>query len=148
MVEAKFYMEYRESKKAIEEMYDAYYKYKESRKWKIFRSADMREKVRSKTDDRYQEIRKTSRKDRTVKVEYFDDHFVCTVGDVISEYRYDEIEKICETDTTLMFIAGRNRKKDAYVGLKKGSLRGKGLSELKKFLLERCTKLTDGIEVL
>ena len=82
-MEAIFYMEYRESKKAVEEMFDAYYKYKNSKRIGIFKSPDIREKVQEKTEERWKEIRKISRRERTVKAEFFEDHFVCTTGDVI-----------------------------------------------------------------
>ncbi|MDO4312727.1 MAG: hypothetical protein Q4C52_06560 [Eubacteriales bacterium] len=147
-MEAKYYMEYKESKKAIEEMFDAYYKLKNSKRWGIFKSPDIQEKVREKTEERYREIRKISRKERTIKAEFFEDHFVCTTGDVIQEYQYGEIEALYETNTTLVFVAGRNRKKEAFVGLKKGSVRGRSLADLKTFLLERCIKVTKGIEPL
>lgn len=147
-MKAKFYMEYKESKKAIEEMFDAYYKLKNSKRWGIFKSPDIQEKVREKTEERYREIRKISRKERTIKVEFFEDHFVCTTGDVIQEYQYGEIEALYETNTTLVFVAGRNRKKESFVGLKKGSVRGRSLADLKTFLLERCIKVTKGIEPL
>lgn len=147
-MEAKYYMEYKESKKAIEEMFDAYYKLKNSKRWGIFKSPDIQEKVREKTEERYREIRKISRKERTIKVEFFEDHFVCTTGDVIQEYQYSEIEALYETNTTLVFVAGRNRKKESFVGLKKGSVRGRSLADLKTFLLERCIKVTKGIEPL
>lgn len=147
-MEAKFYMEYKESKKAVEEMFDAYYKYKNSKRWGIFKSPDIREKVREKTDERWKEIRKISRKERTIRAEFFEDHFVCTTGDVIQEYQYAEIEALYETDTTFVFLAGKNRKKEAFLGLKKGSVKGRSLADLKKFLLKRCTKVTKGIELL
>ena len=147
-MEAKFYMEYRESKKAVEEMFDAYYSYKNSMRIGIFKSPDIREKVREKTDERWKEIRKISRRERTIKAEFFGDHFVCTTGDVIQEYQYAEIEAMYETDTTLVFVAGKNRKKESFLGLKKGSVKGRSLADLKKFLLERCTKVKKGIEML
>ena len=147
-METKFYMEYRESKKAVEEMFDAYYKYKNSRRLRFFRSVDIREKVQEKTEERWKEIRKISRRERTIKAEFFQDHFVCTTGDVIQEYQYSEIEAMFETDTTLVFVAGKNRKKEAFLGLKKGSVKGRSLADLKKFLLERCTKVKKGIELL
>ncbi len=147
-MEAIFYMEYRESKKAVEEMFDAYYKYKNSKRIGIFKSPDIREKVQEKTEERWKEIRKISRRERTVKAEFFEDHFVCTTGDVIQEYQYSEIEAMFETDTTLVFVAGKNRKKESFLGLKKGSVKGRSLADLKKFLLERCGKVTKGIKLL
>ncbi len=147
-MEAKFYMEYRESKKAVEEMFDAYYSYKNSKRIGIFKSPDIREKVLEKTDERWKEIRKISRRERTIKAEFFEEHFVCTTGDVIQEYQYTEIEAIYETDTTLVFVAGKKRKKESFVGLKKGSVKGRSLADLKKFLLERCTNAKKGIELL
>lgn len=147
-MEAIFYMEYRESKKAIEEMFDAYYKYKNSKRIGIFKSPDIREKVQEKTEERWKEIRKISRRERSIKAEFFEDHFVCTTGDVIQEYQYSEIEAVFETDTTLVFVAGKNRKKESFLGLKKGSVKGRSLADLKKFLLERCGKVTKGITLL
>ena len=147
-MEAKFYMEYRESKKAVEEMFDAYYKYKNSKRIGIFKSPDIRDKVQEKTEERWREIRKISRRERTIKTEFFEEHFVCTTGDVIQEYQYTEIEAMYETDTTLVFVAGKNRKKESFLGLKKGSVRGRSLADLKKFLQERCTKVTKGVELL
>ena len=91
-METKFYMEYRESKKAVEEMFDAYYKYKNSRRLRFFRAVDIREKVQEKTEERWKEIRKISRRERTIKAEFFEDHFICKTGDVIQEYQYSDIE--------------------------------------------------------
>ncbi len=147
-MEAIFYMEYRESKKAVEEMFDAYYKYKNSKRLGIFKSPDIRGKAQEKADERWREIRKISRRERSIKAEFFEDHFVCTTGDVIQEYQYSEIEAMFETDTTLVFVAGKNRKKESFLGLKKGSVRGRSLADLKKFLLERCVKVTKGIKLL
>lgn len=147
-MEAIFYMEYRESKKAVEEMFDAYYKYKNSKRLGIFKSPDIRGKAQEKADERWKEIRKISRRERSIKAEFFEDHFVCTTGDVIQEYQYSEIEAMFETDTTLVFVAGKNRKKESFLGLKKGSVRGRSLADLKKFLLERCVKVTKGIKLL
>ncbi len=129
-------------------MFDAYYSYKNSKRIGIFKSPDIREKVLEKTDERWKEIRKISRRERTIKAEFFEEHFVCTTGDVIQEYQYTEIEAIYETDTTLVFVAGKKRKKESFVGLKKGSVKGRSLADLKKFLLERCTNVKKGIELL
>ena len=67
---------------------------------------------------------------------------------MIQEYQYSEIEAMFETDTTLVFVAGKNRKKESFLGLKKGSVKGRSLADFKKFLLERCTKVKKGIELL
>ena len=147
-MEAIFYMEYRESKKAGEEMFDAYYKYKNSNRLGIFKSPDIRGKAQEKADERWKEIRKISRRERNIKAEFFENHFVCTTGDVIQEYQYSEIEAMFETDTTLVFVAGKNRKRESFLALKKGSVRGRSLADLKKFLLERCVKVTKGIKLL
>lgn len=147
-MEVKFYMEYKESKKALEEMYDAFYKYKNSKRPGIFKITDIREKSREKAEDRYKELRKTNRKDRTVKAEFYDDHFVCTSGDMIQKYQYEEIEGLYETDMMLVFLAGKKRKKESFVALKKGSVKGKSLADLKQFLLKRCTKVSGGIVML
>ena len=147
-MEPIYYMEYIESIKIIEEMYDAYYKYKNLKTWKPFKVQDVKTKALDKAADRYKEIKKTGRKDRTVKVEFYEDTFICTTGDVKQEYRYDEIEGIYETSTTLAFVADKKRKKDAFLALKKGSVKGKSLSDLKTFIVKRCTKVKGGIELL
>lgn len=147
-MDVKYYMEYKETKKALEEMFDAYFRYKNSKKWTIFKTTDIREKAKMKAEERYKEIHQLIRKERTIKVEFLEDHFVCTTGYITKEYQYGEIEGIYETDTTLLLVTGRNRKKDAFLGLKKGSVRGKSLADLKKFLTERCTKATKGVQKL
>lgn len=149
-MDVKYYMEYKETRKALEEMYEAYFKYKNSRKWKIFKTENPREKAEVKADERYKEIHQLIRKERTIKVEFYEDHFVSTTGYVTKEYQYSEVEGIYETDTTLLIVTEKQRKKekDAYLGLKKGSVRGKSLGDLKKFLTERCTKVTEGVQKL
>ncbi len=147
-MEAKFYMEYRESKKIVEEMFDAYYRFKNRKRWGIFKSPDIREKVREKTDSRWKEIKQISRSERTVRAEFFEDYFVCTTGDVIQKYQYAEIEAMYETDTSLVFVAGRKRKKESFLALKKGSVKGRSLADLKSFLLERCKNAGKEIEFL
>lgn len=147
-MDALYYMEYIESKKIIEEMYDAYYKYKNHKAWGPFKTADIRTKALDKAAERYREIKKISRKDRTVRAEFYEEGFSCTTGDVKQEYTYDEIEGIYETDTTIAFVADKKRKKDAFLALKKGSVKGKSLSDLKGFVVPRCKKVKDGIVYL
>lgn len=147
-MDAKFYMEYRESRKVIEEVFEAQLKYKNTKKWGMFKSSNIHEKAIQKAEERYKDIRLVCRKERTIKVEFFEDHFVCTTDDMSKKYRYDEIEEIFETDTILAFVADKNRKKDSFVGLKKGSIRGRSLADLKQFVVKRCTKATKGIEKL
>lgn len=147
-MEPIYYMEYTESKKAIEEMFDAYYKYKNHKAWKPFKTPDIRTKVLDKSAERYKEIKKISRKDRTVRAEFYEEGFCCTTGDVKQEYKYEEIEGIYETDTTIAFVADKKRKKDAFLALKKGSVKGKSLSDLKAFAVPRCKKVKDGVVFL
>ena len=149
-MEPIFYMEYKESKKVMEEMFQAYYKYKNLKTWKPFRVQDVKLKAEEKANERYKEIKSKNRSkaDRTIKVEFFEEDFKCATGDIIQEYKYDEIEGIYETDTTLVFVAGKNRKKDAFLGLKKGGVKGTGLAELKSFVLPRCTKIKNGVQFI
>lgn len=149
-MDVKYYMEYKETKKALEEMFEAYYKYKNSGKWKLFKTENPREKAQVKADERYKEIHQLIRKERTIKAEFFEDHFVCTTGYITKEYQYGEVEGIYETDTTLLIVTTKKLKKDKdfYLGLKKGSVRGKSLADLKKFLVERCPKVTEGVQKL
>lgn len=144
-VEAVYYMEYKESKKTIEETFDAYYRYKNLKRWGPFKIQDIEAKVEKKADKRFKEIRSVNRKERTVRVEFYEESFCCMTGDVKQEYTYTEVEGIYETDTSLAFVVGKNRKKDVFLALKKGSVKGKGLSGLKEFLLNRCEKVKDGV---
>ena len=147
-MEPIYYMEYRETKKAIEEMFDAYYKYSNAKRWKIFRDPMIDEKIQEKTQKRYAEIHEKERRDRTITAKFYEEHFLCTTGDVVQEYVYDEIEGLYETDTTLVFIAGKKRKKESFLALKKGSLKGKSLHDLKAFLLDHCVKAGGEVHAL
>lgn len=141
-MEPLFYMEYKESRKIVLEMFIAYYKYQNLKAWGPFKISDIKAKAEEKTQKRWKEIKMISRKERTVQVEFYEDSFSCVTGDVKQEYRYDELEAICETDTTFVLVAGKKRKKDAFLGLKKGSVKGRSLADLKAFLLEKCPKIT------
>lgn len=147
-MEPIYYMEYIESKKVIEEMFDAYYKFKNLTTWKMFQVQDVKTKAIDKGAERYADIKKISKKDRLVKVEFYEDHFFCLTGDVKQEYTYEEIEGIYETATTLVFVAGKKRKKEAFLALKKGSVKGKSLADLKEFALKHCTKVKKGVVYL
>lgn len=149
-MEPIFYMEYRESKKTLEEMFQSYYKYKNIKTWKFFRIQDVKQKAEEKAEKRYKEIRQTNRSkaDRLIKVEFFEEGFTCTTGEIPQEYLYSEIEGIYETDTTIAFVAGKDRKKDAYLGLKKGGVKGRGLADLKNYVLPKCTKMTTGVQYI
>lgn len=144
-MEPIYYMEYVESKKVMEEMFETYYKFKNETSWGPFKVVDIKIRSEKKASERYAEIKKISRKDRTVKVEFYEDQFFCTTGNVKLEYTYGEIEGIYETDTTIAFVAGKKRKKEAFLALKKGSVKGKSLADLKAFALKRCTKVKKGI---
>lgn len=139
-MEPIFYMEYSESIKIVNEMFIALYKYKNSRSWGPFKIQDIKTKAGESTKKRWNEIKKISRKERTVQVRFYEDRFSCTTGNVEQEFSYDEIEGICETDTTLALVAGKKRKKDGFIALKKGSVKGRSLADLKEFLLEKCPK--------
>lgn len=137
-----FYMEYKESRKTILEMFIAYYKYQNLKAWGPFKVSDVKAKAEDKTQKRWREIKLISRKERTVHVEFYEDSFSCITGDVKQEYQYEELEAICETDTTFVLVADKKRKKDAFLGLKKGSVKGKSLADVKVFLLKKCPKVT------
>ncbi len=137
-----FYMEYKESRKTILEMFIAYYKYQNLKAWGPFKVSDVKAKAEDKTQKRWREIKLISRKERTVHVEFYEDSFSCITGDVKQEYQYEELEAICETDTTFVLVADKKRKKDAFLGLKKGSVKGKSLADVKAFLLKKCPKVT------
>lgn len=141
-MEPVFYMEYKESRKTILEMFTAYYKYQNLKAWGPFKVSDIKTKAEDKTAKHLGEIRAVSRKERTVHVDFYEDSFCCLTGDVKQEYTYEEIEVICETDTTFVLVADKKRKKDAFLGLKKGSVKGKSLADLKEFLLKKCPKVT------
>lgn len=138
----EFYMEYQESRKIVLEMFIAYYKYQNLKAWGPFKISDVKAKAEDKTQKRWREIKQISRKERTVHVEFYEDSFSCITGDVKQEYQYEEVEAICETDTTFVLVADKKRKKDAFLGLKKGSVKGKSLADLKEFLLKKCPKVT------
>lgn len=144
----RYYMEYVESKKTITESFKAYYKFKNLTTWKPFKVQDVSAKAEEKAGKRYAELRRTERKDRLIRVEFFEEYFVCKAGSAIQEYRYDEIEGIYETDTTIAFVAGKDRKKDAFQGLKKGAVKGKSLGDLKDFVVPRCKKLKHGVKYI
>lgn len=139
-MEPIFYMEYSESIKIVNEMYIALYKYKNRKAWGPFKIQDIKTKAAESAKKRWGEIKRISRRERTVKVQFFDEKFICTTGDMEQEFSYDEIEGIYETDTTLALVAGKKRKKDGFVALKKGSVKGKSLADLKEFLLGKCPK--------
>lgn len=142
MMKPEFYMEYQESRKIVQEMFIAYYKYQNLKAWGPFKISDVKAKAEDKTQKRWREIKQISRKERTVHVEFYEDSFSCITGDVKQEYQYEEVEAICETDTTFVLVADKKRKKDAFLGLKKGSVKGKSLADLKEFLLKKCPKVT------
>lgn len=147
-MEPIFYMEYSESVKIVNEMFIALYKYKNSRSWGPFKIQDIKTKAVESTKKRWNEIKKISRKERTVRVCFYEDRFNCTTGNVEQEFSYNEIEGIYETDTTLALVAGKKRKKDGFIALKKGSVKGKSLADLKAFLLEKCPKAGKSIMYL
>lgn len=137
-MEPLFYMEYQETRKSVAEMFDAFYRYRNTRIWGPFKVSDIPAKAEDSTRKRWLQIKKISRRERTVRAEFYEDSFSCRTGDVCQEYTYDEIRAICETDTTLALVADKKRKEDAFLGLKKGSVRGKSLASLKEFLLKKC----------
>lgn len=139
-MEPIFYMEYKESRKIIEEMFDAYFKYRNHKVFRLFQVSDIKKHVDEKTAKRWAEIKQASRKERTISVEFYEENFCCVTGDIRQEYSYEEIQAICETNTTLALVADKKRKKDAFLGLKKGSVRGRSLADLKTFLLAHCPK--------
>lgn len=139
-MEPIYYMEYSESAKIVLEMYTALYKYKNLKAWGPFRIQDVKTKAYESTKKRWAQIKKVSRKERTVKVSFYEDSFTCVTGDVEQEFFYTEIRDLCETDTTLALVADKKHKKDGFIALKKGSVKGKSLGDLKSFLLEKCTK--------
>lgn len=140
-MEPIFYMEYKESRKTVLEMFTAYYKYQNLKAWGPFKVGDVRGKAEDTTQKRWREIKRISRKDRTVQVEFYEDTFCCITDDVKQEYQYKELEAICETDTTFVLVADKRRRKDAFLGLKKGSVKGRSLADLKGFLLQKCAKV-------
>ncbi len=144
-MEAIYLMEYKESRKSVEEAFDAYYRYKNLKRWGLFKIQDIQVKAEKEAAKKYKAIRSVNRKERTVKVEFYEDSFCCKTGDVKQEYAYAEIEGIYETATSLALVAGKGHKKDAFLAFKKGSVKGRGLSGLKEFLLNRCDKVKDGV---
>ncbi len=139
-MEPVYYMEYSESFKIVNEMYTALYKYRNTKSWGPFKIQDVKTKACESARKRWAELKKISRKERLVKVNFYEDNFTCVTGDVTQEFSYEEIECICETDTTLALVADKKRKKEGFVALKKGSVKGKSLADLKEFLLKKCTK--------
>lgn len=139
-MEPIYYMEYSESFKIVNEMYTALYKYRNTKAWGPFKIQDIRTKAYEGAKKRWAELKKISRKERLVKVSFYEDRFTCVTGEVTQEFTYDEIEGIYETDTTLALVAGKKRKKDGFIALKKGSVKGHSLADLKEFLLKKCTK--------
>lgn len=139
-MEPLFYMEYSESDKIIKEMYIAFYKYKNTKAWGPFKIDDIKTKAGESAKKRWAEIKKISRKDRPVKVSFYEDKFTCETGSESHDYSYDEIEGLYETDTTFALVAGKRRRKDGFIALKKGSVKGKSLADLKEFLLKKCQK--------
>ena len=104
-------MEYSESFKIVNEMYTALYKYRNTKAWGPFKIQDIRTKAYEGAKKRWAELKKISRKERLVKVSFYENRFTCVTGDVTQEFTYDEIEGIYETDTTLALVAGKKRKK-------------------------------------
>lgn len=148
-MEAVYYMEYRETKKFVEESAEAYFKFRNTKRWKMFRTSDVKTKAIDTTEERYEELKKISRRDRVVKVEFLEDKLVFTAGDEVREVAYQNIEKIYETDTILaVYDTLGKKKKDKFLCLKKGSVRGKSLADLKEFLLEKCKKANNEIIAL
>ena len=141
-------MEYSESFKIVNEMYTALYKYRNSKAWGPFKIQDIKTRAYEGAKKRWAELKKISRKERLVKVSFYEDSFTCVTGDVTQEFSYREIECICETDTTLALVADKKRKKEGFIALKKGSVKGKSLADLKEFLLKKCTKAGGSIRHL
>ena len=141
-------MEYSESFKIVNEMYTALYKYRNSKAWGPFKIQDIKTRAYEGAKKRWAELKKISRKERLVKVSFYEDGFTCVTGDVTQEFSYGEIECICETDTTLALVADKKRKKEGFIALKKGSVKGKSLADLKEFLLKKCTKAGGSIRHL
>ena len=141
-------MEYSESFKIVNEMYTALYKYRNSKAWGPFKIQDIKTRAYEGAKKRWAELKKISRKERLVKVSFYEDSFTCVKGDVTQEFSYGEIECICETDTTLALVADKKRKKEGFIALKKGSVKGKSLADLKEFLLKKCTKAGGSIRHL
>ena len=148
MMEPVYYMEYSESFKIVNEMYTALYKYRNTKAWGPFKVQDVRTKAYEEARKRWAELKRISRKERTVKVRFCEDGFTCVTGDVTQEFSYGEIECICETDTTLALVADKRRKREGFIALKKGSVKGKNLADLKEFLLKKCTKAGGSIQYL
>ena len=143
-MEPIYYMEYQESKKSLEEMYDAYYKYSNHKRHGIFKIMDTDLKIKDKTEKRFEEIRRLSKHDRTVTTAFYDDGFTCATGDIAKEYSYSEVEALFETGQCLVIIADkRRRRKESFLALKKGALRGKSLHDLKAFLLKKCPAVSE-----
>ncbi len=143
-----FYMEYSESLKIVNEMYTALYKYRNTKAWGPFKTGDIRGRAQESARKRWAELKRISRRERTVKVSFYEDRFTCETGDVHQEFRYDEIEGIYETDTTLALVAEKKRKKDGFIALKKGSVKGHSLGDLKEFLVRKCTKAGGSVTYL
>ena len=147
-MEPVYYMEYSESFKIVNEMYTALYKYRNSKAWGPFKIQDIKTRAYEGAKKRWAELKKISRKERLVKVSFYEESFTCVTGDVTQEFSYGEIECICETDTTLALVADKKRKKEGFIALKKGSVKGKSLADLKEFLLKKCTKAGGSIRHL
>lgn len=148
-MEPLFYMEYRETQKFVEEAVQAFYKYRNTKRLKMFRTIDVKTKSIDKTADIFEDLRKTSRKDRLVKVEFYEDRLNFEAGTDKREIGYKNIEKIFETDTILVLFNNVGKKKaERFLTLKKGSIRGRSLAELKSFLLEKCENVNGEIIAL
>ena len=138
-MEPLFYMEYRETKKFVEEAVQAFYKYRNTKRLKVFRTIDIKTKAIDKTAEIFEDLKKTNRKDRLVKVEFFEEKVNFAAGTDVREIAYSSVEKIFETDTILVLYNKAGKKKEEkFLTLKKGSIRGRSLAELKSFLLEKC----------
>ena len=138
-MEPLFYMEYRETKKFVEEAAQAFYKYRNTKRLKMFQTVDIKTKSIDKTAEIFEDLKKTTRKDRLVKVEFYEEQLNFEVGTDKREIGYKNIEKIFETDTVLALYNNAGKKKEEkFLTLKKGSIRGRSLAELKSFLLEKC----------
>ena len=111
-MEPVYYMEYSESFKIVNEMYTALYKYRNSKAWGPFKIQDIKTRAYEGAKKRWAELKKISRKERLVKVSFYEESFTCVTGDVTQEFSYGEIQCICETDTTLALVADKKRKKE------------------------------------